>query len=484
MLFDSSRPIPNGIRGLPASPFLVSAVIDALVISQYADIIEVVPGEADAFCANAARKLGGVVLTSDSDLLLYDLGQQGGVAFFSQLESRCLEKNGCHVFNGFISSPNEIADCLGVDSLIRLAFELQLDHSISLHAAVKLAKVPLKATQTIFEFQNFSAEYLVTSISSEQNPTASLEVTGSQASLTIDPRISELILQCRSPGSQEIYMYLPFLIDDPLRVSAWEASSELRCLAYCLLLKDSQCTRAIREHSRKGFRIMPLIIDIPGPVKSKGYVKHFKDLADAVEMRLPNATRSAFWRTFAMVLVVSWYNITERRLPSYDTVTKVLVWTKLGKTSWEIIQLSAQHQGVIYSMRLIKQILGHLVIRKTATDENVMELLSVVEDLPPLSALLPSNRELQKKSQYNVDTQIAIEVIKELSHWRGSSDEAAKNAEISSSSNGVLLQTEDQGAWAVKESKKSKAWRRKHSESGSTTAKSVEQTNNPYSILA
>ena len=483
MLFDSSRPTPSGLRGLPASPFLVPAVIDALVASRYAGIFDIAPGEADAFCASAVRTSGGTVLTSDSDLLVYNLGQQGRVAFFSRLELHDLDVNGCHILKSGILTPIEIAKRLDLPDLTRLAFELQLDTSVTLHAAVQRAKKPHKGVQEAFDFVAFSADYKEDIVPFISSWTAFTSLKGDQVPFNLDPRVSELILQSRSPASK-LHMYLPFLIDDPPRVSAWEASSDLRWLAYSLLLKDSHGTRSICEFGRKGFRIMPRSASVLEHSQCRIDAKRFKDLVDAVRERLPNVTSFAFWRIFAMILVMSWYKTSERNLPLHDTITKTLFRTSSGKTSWEAIQLSAQYQGVIYSIRMMKQILGCLAASKTAKGKtHIVQLLGVLEDLPPLSALLPSNAEFGRDSQYLLDAHSAVGIIKEFTYWKGSLDELAEVGEVSSINSQVVTQTGDEEVGVVKKRKKSRT-RKKRSEKEASVANSVEKKNNLYSILA
>ncbi|MBE7179732.1 MAG: hypothetical protein INR71_00735 [Terriglobus roseus] len=77
----SPCPAPSHLRLLPPAPFVVPAVIEALRESGYRDVVRVVPGEADPYCAEDVRLHGGFVVTGDSDLLVYDLGQVGGVVF-------------------------------------------------------------------------------------------------------------------------------------------------------------------------------------------------------------------------------------------------------------------------------------------------------------------------------------------------------------------------------------------------------------------
>lgn len=67
-------------RSLPPPPFLVFAVVEALLESDYAPRTFVVDGEADEFCAAKAFELSTKaehpqtsIFTNDSDLIVYGL---------------------------------------------------------------------------------------------------------------------------------------------------------------------------------------------------------------------------------------------------------------------------------------------------------------------------------------------------------------------------------------------------------------------------
>lgn len=62
------------------------ATIETIRVSKFGAVLSLVPGEADEWCARDCRAEGGFALTSDSDLLLYDLGLHGSVVFFSDCE--------------------------------------------------------------------------------------------------------------------------------------------------------------------------------------------------------------------------------------------------------------------------------------------------------------------------------------------------------------------------------------------------------------
>lgn len=79
----SAKSIPARLKLLPSAPFVVPAVIEALLNTTYANCVYVVPGEADIYCAEDVKMNGGFVITGDSDLLVHDLGLGGGVVFFN-----------------------------------------------------------------------------------------------------------------------------------------------------------------------------------------------------------------------------------------------------------------------------------------------------------------------------------------------------------------------------------------------------------------
>jgi hypothetical protein len=77
---------PNKLKALPALPFLVPAVIEALDVSRFQEQTRVVPNEADVYCAKHASLNGGTIFTSDSDLLVYDMTEETSVVLFKDIE--------------------------------------------------------------------------------------------------------------------------------------------------------------------------------------------------------------------------------------------------------------------------------------------------------------------------------------------------------------------------------------------------------------
>jgi hypothetical protein len=153
--------VKSKLTTLPPIPFLVPAVLEALLDStQYGEITEVVPGEADLYCAKYLNQYGGVVLSGDSDLLVHDLGGDGAVGFFKDIElatygdSRSLRSQIYH--------PAEISQRLDLPKahgLQALAFELSMDSQVKFRKLL-VDSQSLRAVKAYpSEFKDFLKDY-------------------------------------------------------------------------------------------------------------------------------------------------------------------------------------------------------------------------------------------------------------------------------------------------------------------------------------
>ncbi|KAH0255753.1 hypothetical protein KCU84_g23099, partial [Aureobasidium melanogenum] len=228
-------------------PFLVPAVIEMLLESRFSALVSVIPGEADAYCADAARKHGGVIFTSDSDLLVHDLGESGKEYH-----------------------PAAIAKRFELPNLVKLAFFMAQDHHKSLAENVRLAA---KNTPMSAGFAEFAEEYGSLPKLSKLAMTESMNETSTAEALTrLDPRISEIIHLVRVKEVQEapsdlqdsenLNMYLPFIIDDPTRTSAWRSGVSIRAQAYSLLRVLNSSVTQVTEFERKGTRVAGTVVEL------------------------------------------------------------------------------------------------------------------------------------------------------------------------------------------------------------------------------
>ncbi|EGY20498.1 uncharacterized protein VDAG_10127 [Verticillium dahliae VdLs.17] len=237
-------------------PFLVPAILERLRLSEkYAPLIRLVPGEADAYCADHALHHGGCVLTSDSDLLVHDLGPRGAVILFHDLRTGTLDGH-----RGLIAarySPASIAERLRLPptsaGIQRFAHELSRDPYKSLPQLLQAAQ-QRAAAEGDDAAEDAAYETFLRPYRAHDAETTAAAATFAALATPLDPRVSELVLQSpalrsrlgipedededeegpRAPHSEPL-IFLPLLMDCPARPSAWEASLDVRRLGYALL---------------------------------------------------------------------------------------------------------------------------------------------------------------------------------------------------------------------------------------------------------
>jgi hypothetical protein len=144
----------------PILSFLVASIIDALASSpKYGPCVKVMAGEADGFCAENIRVHGGLVLTSDSDLLVHDLGNNGGVVFLADISFDA----GVEGLTAPLFRVEDICKRLSLKTdhgLAKLAFELVNDPQLTIEQAAERARRSAAATSNPVDFAEFLRPYL------------------------------------------------------------------------------------------------------------------------------------------------------------------------------------------------------------------------------------------------------------------------------------------------------------------------------------
>ena len=486
-LFDSSKPLPDRVGGILDAPFLVPAILDILCTSEFSSITEVVPGEADSFCASAAREEHGTILTNDSDLLVYDLGLYGAVASFSSLELQPAE-NYCKTVSAQFFKPKDIAKSLRLENLLRMAFELSEDHTITLNEAVHRAKQDIEAPDRLTAFRSFSKVYsLDTERSSAVTATklSDAETVSETAFLDIpkflDPRVSELVLQCRTGQRESVQIYLPFLIDDPSRSSAWAVSKNLRRFAYHLLLRSSPGT--VLEHSRRGTRIQQTEIDVGAGFPCESEAKCLCQRLSLIEEKFYPTPPWVFWRIFAMMEVFQWYH-DGRTLPSTDVASKAFEGRHEIRLSWQDIHLCAQIEAALYSIRSLKQIVGHIIQQNwNSAEKELLNLNRGLATMPPLSSMIPARPQSTKTFMNEVTVDQVLELILDLErieHDQGGEAERRETTEGSSEP----PHTSAEWTNVMSSKKKSRRSKNKPKDGKKASEDHVLRAVNTYSVLA
>ena len=141
--------VGNGIRtarrNLAPHPFLVPAVVETLLRSEYSEKVYVVPGEADTFCAAATRRIStedeerpAFIFTSDSDLAVFDSGANTKIVYFHSLDLRMY--SGETTVTGETISASRISQALEVPNLLHLAYLLEEDPHLPVKGALDKIK--------------------------------------------------------------------------------------------------------------------------------------------------------------------------------------------------------------------------------------------------------------------------------------------------------------------------------------------------------
>ncbi|KAI4722750.1 hypothetical protein E4T48_00911 [Aureobasidium sp. EXF-10727] len=402
----SAGAIANRLRALPAPPFLVPAVIEMLLESHFSSLVSVVPGEADAYCAEAARQ-HGVIFTSDSDLLVHDLGEAGKVILFRDLETihlpsrgKCLKTQKYH--------PAAIARRFELPNLVKLAFFMSQDHHKSLTENVRLAS---KDTPMSAGFADFAEEYGSLPQLSKLAMAGSMNETNiAKALARLDPRISEIVHLVRvkedqgAPSdlqdSENLNMYLPFINDDPTRTSAWRSGVSIRAQAYSLLRVLNSSITQITEFERKGTRVAGTVVDLDCTSSPSLMLEDcLKVLQQDLEHH-SSLSRAAKWRAVAVKLVCQSNLDNDKPPPLSSDISRLVAGSREGALSWSFIHASGQMQASLYSLRMLSQIstIVHNLLESTGH-----EILTPLHNLITLLYDLPSLRELLDEKSTKVD---------------------------------------------------------------------------------
>ena len=498
-VFQPPAPLPARFKAIPAPPFMVPAAIEYLrthlnaltskppsapqpgqVTTADPQIpqpqIEIARGEADTYCAAHAKKTGAAILTSDSDLLAYDLGSKGSVIFFNSLElsTRLLAEEDGHavpkkVLLGTRYHATSLSSKLGVScSLQRFCFHRSLDPTIST-SELKIQcrkrsnlQLRLSTTEEEQRWRRFLWLYStddVVIINHDQgeggqskntrrerhrNPT--LQIQG------LDPRVAELVTQFQDLNTRPdaaptedgkakhadedkdenvVHMYLPLLIEDPSRDSAWSYGRSIRLLAYtllqrCIPLPGFTKTGELRsprmyEYQRRGSRIVGLPIELAPtgcqiePLLQSYHAHQARNLSSPKTTIGVSTSASAsasaplstthFWKSFALALV-SQQRVSDGKIPPDNAWAERYInlhQFAYVPSSWDDVHSQASLEAVLYSLRMLKQVADLVVgYSSVANGEEEEETEGRLRELVEILAYLPSIVETMGAEQVEI----------------------------------------------------------------------------------
>ncbi|EZG08084.1 hypothetical protein A7C99_0082 [Trichophyton rubrum] len=415
-LFFSRRLVNPKFYSLPDNPFMVATVAEDLKYRwswqaiecfhdlnsteeghgssfPWADITEVVMGEADIFCAEAARERGSAVLTGDSDLVIHDLGSDGSVVFLESIEmyetpdtnERELRLPPFGVRAKEIR-PSRIANQLGIKNLLRVGYELKQDPYVKWSSISKLCQAAEKRSRVSSSYGEFLAEYNARPFSMKGNDK-------SNEFPLLDSKVSELVAQYHHPSfdadGDQLYSYLPVMTENHARRCAWVDCSDIRAIGYSIFnlsFPRNKRRDTILEYARRGQRIVPNPLTL---LNEDALALAAKELLEQIEsIRLSSGNESIyFWIPYALLRIYS--DAEHSNLPKPDAIIKFLKFGYMGGSlTWDDLHLRAQVLCTLYSLRMLKQFLQVSLITGDAEVQRIGKpLLDVLAELPPLRIL-------------------------------------------------------------------------------------------------
>lgn len=381
---------------LPAPPFMVASVIERLRASdEWKDRVQIVPGEADLFCAQAAKDSGAAILTNDSDLAVHDLGSDGRIVLLQSIEKTVVGRN--TAVTALALNPRQMAQRLDVSSLLRFGFERSIDPSLSVSLVRERARDESRLDKYRTEYTVFAEPYLaVVPVNSSSLPALN----------SIDPRTAELIVDMKTNTP---HIYLTPLVEDPSRDSSWSYGADLRQMAYSLLGSKSTM---VTEYARKGQRIAATTVLALHPSKLRDCLSETLQLLLDHGLSSPKDHNSMLkWYSLAFGIIFQQKLDAGKTTPKVSQILRLLGLTvsSTSRLSWDDVHLLANTHAVLYSLRMLQQITGYVLNNRknnglpasrgenhsvhtapgTVSHDNEGDLVEVVEQLYECLNLMP-----------------------------------------------------------------------------------------------
>ena len=361
----------------PSPPFLVPAVIEAIRRSPWRNVVHVVPEEADVACARVARSTGAVILSDDSDLTLYDIGSDAVIVQLRSLEKQhSLPGDPMVQITASCIKPHTVATQLQLPSLMRLAYERHLNGKESLASILQKARSP-QDDDDAQHFGKFAAEY---TICDQNHFCPSLQ--------NLDPRIAEFVVQLFKFTTTSPKVFMTMLFEDHSKDSSWNYGQIFRRLAYTLAARSAheEAMTTITEHLRRGNRITEEGISLLGASELEHTISSVHEaliLMDPVSFR---GDTSSFWYCTALSVVIR-ERLTQGKHITIRDIHRILGLDRARNgLTWDDIHLDANIQAVLYSLRMLKQLLRFMLdqLSDHALLKDVRKLATLLDTMPNL----------------------------------------------------------------------------------------------------
>ncbi|KAM5446299.1 hypothetical protein MaudCBS49596_006708 [Microsporum audouinii] len=355
----------------------------------WANITEVVLGEADVFCAEIARERGSAVLTGDSDLVVHDLGPNGSVVFLDSIEKYDIvdTNDGLPSFGvrATETRPANIAHNLGVKSLLRVGYELKQNPYLKWSKVAELCKAADEKQEMTSSYDEFLNEY-------NARPYWMPESDGNGFPL-LDSKVSELVAQYHLPSfnadGDELYYYLPVMVEKHGRRCAWAEGGDIRAIAYSiynLSFSKGERRAAVLEYARRGQRIVPTPVSLLSEEALASPVEELLVQLQSAQFPVRGAN-VYYWVLFALLRIYA--GLEHSQLPKPRAMANFFKVGHAGEMlQWDDIHLRAQILCTLYSLRMLKQFLQVSLLKGGPEVQRLGKpLLEILSSLPTLSTL-------------------------------------------------------------------------------------------------
>lgn len=356
----------------------------------WAYITVIVPGEADTQCAETARLTGSAVLTNDSDLLVHDLGPHGTVILLNSVQVvEDVQELAEPEVRGLEIHPSKVSRRLGIANIQQLAYTLTRNPKLSFVELLRRSKQDFEVIKLSSAYSDFLREYQVAIDFPEIR-------WSQQYAQILDPRVSELFWQYEMPAvycrAGEPHLYLGILQEDPTRRCAWEQGRCYRELGYSLFNLAQPAARqfsVVHEFVRRGGRIVAEQVTLGDTQTVASGLSSLQRRLNLVRSTFGSDPHRDFWVMFALSEI---YRDTANSttIPDAIELERFLGKGVMGRnTDWVDVHFLAQIQAVLYSVRILKQL---LVV--TVDKETLIEREGILADLPPLHCLMMSRHDI------------------------------------------------------------------------------------------
>ena len=344
--------------------FLAPSLREALLDTPFASRTRIEPGEADDWCAlHAKDHARSIIFTSDTDLLLYSYPAETRIVFFQDAD----------VTAGFKSySPEGMRKRLQLHSLAQFAFAIIREPS---HTSDDLLRDARNLDLSSDTYLEFSGRYA----GRTKVPSHFAKDSGLALPLqNLDVRVSEFVHQALD-NSPAPLVYLPLLVEDPNQSSAWSSGQDYRKLAYLILASKAS---TVHEYRRKAQGIF--VQELPlhtSDVSTADMMAHISGVSKWAADK--NVAPGLMWPLFALSIVL----LDSKTTPSVPVVLHMLNGD--FDNSWEFVHLTARLQAVLYSLRMLQQVIAvdQAIHRPNTagTDDVTLRMAKQLASLPSIA---------------------------------------------------------------------------------------------------